>query len=175
MSFVTLSEEQEKELYRLSRYYWKEALRCEESKAYLAGSIILGSALETMLMLIVNIYADEAEATEMLPRRNNKPRDLIDWDLGQLLKVAKAAGWLPSALELTDDWSNRKAKIGDYAEVTRMVRNLVHPGYFVRDHTRSRVTAKYLKRQFEVVELCCDWLAERNNRSLREHMLKENS
>jgi hypothetical protein len=125
-----------------------------------------------MLILMVNIYADEAEATGMLPRRNNKPRDLIDWDLSQLLKIAKAGGWLPSALELTDDWSNRKAKIGDYAEAARMVRNLVHPGYYVKDHGRSRVTAKYLKQQFAVVELCRDWLAERNNRSLREHMLK---
>jgi hypothetical protein len=130
-------------------------------------------ALETLLMLMVNIYADEAEATGMLPKRKNKPRDLIDRDLSQLLKIAKAAGWLPSDLELTDDWSNRKAKIGDYAEVARMVRNLVHPGYYVKDHARSRGTAKYLKQQFEVVGLCRDWLAERNNRSLREHMLKE--
>jgi hypothetical protein len=39
---------------------------------------MLGSALETLLMLMVNIYADEAEATGMLPKRDNKPRDLID-------------------------------------------------------------------------------------------------
>jgi hypothetical protein len=38
---------------------------------------------------------------------------------------------------------------------------------------RRRVTSKYLQRQFEVVLLCRDWLAERNNKSLREHMKVE--
>jgi hypothetical protein len=49
MTFTTLNDEQERELYRLSRPYWKEALRCEEAKAFLAGSVRLGSALETLL------------------------------------------------------------------------------------------------------------------------------
>ena len=35
MPFTTLTDEEEKELYRLSRFYWREALRCEEAKAYL--------------------------------------------------------------------------------------------------------------------------------------------
>jgi len=173
MNFSALSDEQEREIHRLSSFYWKEALRCEESKAYLAGSVMLGAALETLLMLMVNCYADEAKTTGAIPIRDGKPRPLIDWDLGQLLKVAKTAGWLPYALELNEEWSNRKAKVGDYAEVSRMVRNLAHPGRYVKDHARSRVTAKYLKRQFEIVVLCRDWLAERNNKSLREQMRQE--
>ena len=51
--------------------------------------------------------------------------------------------------------------------------NLAHPACYVADHYRSRVTRKYLQRQFEVVLLCRDWLAERNNKSLREHMKAE--
>src|SRR5262245_25832751 len=35
MSFTTLSDDEERELYRLSSLYWKEALRCEEAKAFL--------------------------------------------------------------------------------------------------------------------------------------------
>ena len=61
MPFTTLTDEEEKELYRLSRFYWQEALRCEEAKAYLAGCVMLGSALETLLILMINIYAAEAE------------------------------------------------------------------------------------------------------------------
>ena len=56
MPFTTLTDEEEKELYQLNRFYWKEALRCEEAKAYLAGCVMLGSALETMLTLMVNCY-----------------------------------------------------------------------------------------------------------------------
>jgi hypothetical protein len=173
VTFTTLSEFEERELYRLSRFYWNEALRCEESKAYLAGSIMLGSALETILMLMVNCYPEEASATGKIPRSRGQERALTDWSLNQLLEIAKKAGWLPSALELGDDWNSRKARIGDHAEVTRMIRNLVHPGNYLKQHSRSRVTKKYLQRQFDVVLLCRDWLGERNNRSLREHMRED--
>jgi hypothetical protein len=78
-----------------------------------------------------------------------------------------------SSLSSEDEWDSRKAKAGDYAEVVRMVRNLAHPARYVQDHYPSRVTAKYLRRQFEVVLLCRDWLVERNNKALRDHMREE--
>jgi hypothetical protein len=83
-----------------------------------------------------------------------------------------ASGYLLRWIWRTN-WSSRKARIGDNAEVVRQVRNLAHPARYAADHYRSRVTAKYLQRQFEVVLLCRDWLAERNNKSLREHMNAE--
>ena len=73
MTFETINEEQERELYRLMRFYWAEARRCEESKAYLAGRAMLGSALEAILMLMVNAHLEEAEATGVIPTRANKP------------------------------------------------------------------------------------------------------
>ena len=173
MPFTTLTDEEEKELYRLSKFYWQEALRCEKAKAELAGCVMLGSALETLLILMVNIYSDEADQTGKVPTRKGKPKPLLDWQFIELLRVAKAAQWLPSALNLKDSWSTRKARIGDYAEVVRQVRNLAQPARYVEDHHRKRVTRKYLQRQFEVVLLCRDWLAKRNNKSLREHMKAE--
>lgn len=173
MPFTTLIDEEEKDFYRLSRFYWKEALRCEESKAYLAGCVMLGSALETLLILMINCHSDEADQTGKVPMKKGKPKPLLDWQFVELLRVAKAANWLPSAHDLNDDRSRRKAKIGDYAEDVRMVRNLAHPARYAADHYRSRVTAKYLQRQFEVVLLCRDWLVERNNKSLLEHMKVE--
>ena len=174
VTVTALSEEEERELRQLSGYYWKEALRCEEAKAYLAGCVMLGSALETLLMLMVDGYADEVEATGTVPiLRNGKSLPLLRWNLSQLLKAAKAAGWLPSGLDTSEKWSTRKAKVGDYAEMFRIVRNLAHPGRYVQDHARSRVTARYLERQFEIALACRDWLAKRNNESLRERMRKE--
>jgi hypothetical protein len=173
MAFTTLSDKQEKELYRLNRLYWQEALRCEQAKAYLAGCVMLGSALETLLMLMINCYPEEAERTGVAPKTKGRPKPLLDWMLADLLRVAKAAQWLPTGLALSDRWNSRTARIGDYAEVARMVRNLAHPARYVEDHYRSRVTRKYLQRQFDVVLLCRDWLTERNNRHLREHMKAE--
>jgi hypothetical protein len=173
MPFATLTDDQEKELYRLSRFYWQEALRCEKAKAYLGGCVMLGSALETLLVLMVNIHSDDAEKTGKVPHKKGKAKPLLKWDLIELIGVAKAAHWLPAGLDLNGEWNNRKAQVGDYAEVVRMVRNLAHPARYVADHYRGRVTAKFLQRQFEVVLACRDWLAERNNKSLREHMKAE--
>jgi hypothetical protein len=173
MPFTALTDEQERELLRLSRFYWQEALRCERSKAYLSGCITLGSALETLLILMINCFPDEAEQTGKVPVHKGKPKPLLDWQLVELLRVAKAADWLPSALDLQDDWNSRKARIGDYAEVVRMVRNLAHPARYLKDHYGKRVTNKYLQRQFEMVLLCRDWLQSRNNKALLEHMKAE--
>jgi 7,8-dihydro-6-hydroxymethylpterin-pyrophosphokinase len=174
MTFTTLTDAEEKELYRLQRLYWQEALGCEEAKAYLAGCVMLGSALETLLILMINCHSDEAALTGKVPMKKDNPKPLLDWKYIELLRVAKAANWLPSKLDIDkDNWNSRKAMVGDYAEVVRMVRNLVHPASYAEDHYRRRVTAKYLQRQFEVVLLCRDWLVERNDKALLEHMKSE--
>ena len=168
-----LTDEEEKELWRLQRFYWKEAIRCEDAKAYLAGCVMLGSALETILILMIDLSADETQKTGKFPTSKGKPKPLLKRDLADLLKVAKAAGWLPTALDLNSDWNWRKAKVGDYAEVVRMMRNLAHPARYRQDHTGRRVTNKYLQRQFEIVLACRDWLADHNNRELLKHLEEE--
>jgi len=78
MPFVTLTDEEEKELHRLSTIYWHEARRCEPSRAYLAGCVIICSALETLLILMINTYSDEADQTGRVPVTNHKPKALLD-------------------------------------------------------------------------------------------------
>lgn len=174
MSFDALDEHAERELYRLYKYYWREAERCQKAKAYLAGCVMLGSALETLLMLIVNVYPEEAEAAGLIPASGGKSKPLLKWNLQELLAVAKRAGWLPSNLRVgEDEWATRSAKVGDYAEVARMIRNLAHPARYHLDHSRKRVTAKFLEQQFEVVLACKEWLEKYNLERLGEHMRQE--
>ena len=90
---------------------------------------MLGSALETLLILMANVYSDEVDQTGKVPTVRGKPKPLLDWQFVELLRVAKAAQWLPSALNLEDRWSNRKARIGDYASVCR--RTLLAWGHFI--------------------------------------------
>lgn len=174
MSIDALDENAEREFYRLYKYYWREAQRCQEAKAWLAGCVMLGSALETLLILIVNVYSGEAEAAGGIPMRSGKPKPLLSWNLKELLAVAKRAGWLPSNLRVDEDeWDTRSAKVGDYAEVARMIRNLAHPSRYHLDHSRKRVTAKFLQQQFEVVLACKEWLEHYNLERLGEHMRQE--
>ena len=124
MPFQGLSDEDEKELYRLSRFYWREARRCERAGAYLAGCVMLGSALETLLILMVNVFTEEVEAMGRIPTRKGMLKPLLEWDLGELLRVAKAANWLPTSDNPNHNFHLKKAQIGDFAELVRMVRNL---------------------------------------------------
>jgi hypothetical protein len=152
---LKLDDAQEAELHRLLRFYHRETDHYREAKAYLAGCVMAGAELENALLTMVNAYPDEAAATNKLPRQNKTTKPLVKWDLAELLSVAKAANWLPSAMEYgEDDWDRKKAKIGDYAEVVREMRNLAHPARYMEDHHRKRVTSKHLEWVLEITNCC---------------------
>jgi hypothetical protein len=93
--------------------------------------------------------------------------------MSDLLRVAKAAGWLPAGLGLEENWDHRRAKVGDYAEVVRQIRNLIHPARYLEDNRGKWVTAKHLHLQFDVVLACVNWLAEHSKNFIRESMHRE--
>jgi hypothetical protein len=174
MEELGLTDEQEAELYRLLSFYKREADRCSKARAFLAGCVMTGAELETALLLMVNIYSEEAIGTGKCPHKKKTIKPLLEWNLGELLRIAKAAGWLPSALVYgKDEWSNRKAKVGDYAEVLREMRNLAHPARYMEDHYRKRVTKKHLGLVFDTINAASDWLYARVEKSLIERMKAE--
>lgn len=171
---LKFTEIQEAELHRLMRLYRRETERCREAKAYLAGCVLAGAELETALLLMVNAFPDEAAATNKLPRQKKRTKPLAKWELADLLRVAKAANWLPSALEYgKDDWNNKKAKIGDYVEVIREMRNLAHPARYMEDHYKKRITGKKLELILDVLNSAGCSLYARIETSLIELMKEE--
>jgi hypothetical protein len=84
-------DDEARELWRVSRFYLKEAMRCEVAKAYLAGCVMIGSALETLLILMVDANSAEAEQSGRVPTKKGKPKPLLDWQFAELLRVANAA------------------------------------------------------------------------------------
>ena len=97
-SIEYLSKDEANELFRLYKFFIQEADRCKEAKAYHAGSVMLGSALEAILVLFVDMYPEESLATGECHKRDKKILPLLKWDLSHLLSVAKSAGWLPNSL-----------------------------------------------------------------------------
>jgi hypothetical protein len=174
MKHLALTDEQEAELHRLSRLYRREAERAAQGKAYLAACVMAGSALETLLVLMVAGYPEDLVAVaDTLPKHKGVPKLLLKWSLAELLRVAKLAGWLPAGLRLDDDWSHRKAKIGDYAEVVRLTRNLLHPAVYIEDHHKQRVTKRYFDSVFATVVATAGHLGARVERSLLARMKAE--
>jgi len=54
-----------------------------------------------------------------------------------------------------------------------LARNLAHPARYRKDHSGRRVTARYLRQQFDVVEICRDWLVAHNNKALLQSLKPE--
>jgi len=167
MSTFDLTDEQYNELVRISRIYYREAHRCKDSKAYLAGCIMMGAALEAHLLLFVNCYPDEAFHSTVTPTKGGIIKPLAEWSLAELLAVAKERSWLPSSLSLSEEWDEKKALIGDWSEVLRQIRNLIHPARYMLDMPRKRITKRYLETSFEIFEVATDYLLSKIGESLR--------
>lgn len=174
MDELTLTEAQEAELRRLLGFYRRESDRCKDARAFLAGCVMAGAELETALLLMVSGYPEDVIASSKLPRKNSQIKPVLDWNLSELLIVAKATGWLPAALAYgNDEWDHKRAKIGDHAEILREMRNLAHPARYIEDHFGKRVTKKHLEMVFDTINAVSSWLYARIERSLLERMKAE--
>lgn len=173
MSTFDLSEDIYNEVIRLANLYHRQAKKCQGANAYLAGCIMMGASFEALLLSFANCYPDEAVKSPVAPRKKGEVKPLIEWTLANLLAVVKERNWLPSALSTNEEWDDAKAQIGDYGEVMKDIRNLVHPARYAVDMPRKRITKKYLEGSLEIVEVACDYLMERIGESLQEAMEKE--
>lgn len=166
-----LTEKQYHELLRLSGLYRKQSDRCADSKAYLAACVMIGSALESDLIAFCHCYSNEIP-TDIIPQRKGKPKHLLNWTFFELLRVAKRCAWLPAGLQLEEDWNQRRAKIGDWAEVVRQIRNLVHPGCYVSDYSRQRVTKTRMELCSDVLNTAQHHLLQKLHKSLEAAVMK---
>lgn len=121
------------ELERLSgllRQLEMEADICVGGGAYLAASVMIGSAIEAALLFAcLNRAVDAEYARTKLPdgkRPNSK--DPKTWTLNELARVAEQAGWLPNF-----QVGNMMLLSPGLVEMVRQNRNLVHPARHISD------------------------------------------
>lgn len=165
-----LGEDQFEDLIRIARIYPREARRCMDAKAYVAGCVMIGAALEANLIGMCHLYYEEIppELIPKIPKSNGKTKHLLKWGLVDLIKIAKKCGWLPSRLTEHDDWNSAKAHIGDYAELLRETRNMVHAGKYISDYTKVKISKRRMEKLFEILEVANDWFSYKVNESLRK-------
>lgn len=174
MSGLDLQDEEFNELLRLQRMYRREADKCMKGGSYFAGCVMLGAALEGDLTAMCHCFASEIPPN-LIPKKNGKPKPLLDWTLHQLLIVARSCNWLPSGLDLEDEWKRKQAQAGDYAVVLKDFRNLVHPARWIHDFHGRRVTKRRMEMCFEILEIAGDWLWAKLGRSLDADLREEGS
>jgi hypothetical protein len=147
-----MKPQQSKELWRLVDLYRAEAERCREIGAYLAGCVMLGSALEAGLLLMAECQVDNVRASARVPKTNRgAPKPPQKWTLGELLDVGKDMTWLPAA----------PGQVGDYAWAVQKTRNLVHAGTYVSEHAGVDIGEEDYESTYTVVQAAFDWLDSR--------------
>jgi hypothetical protein len=85
------------------------------------------------------LSGDELESSAVATAKD-KAKPLFDWTLADILRAAKSANWLPAGLDPGADWNTKLAHIGDYADVLRQIRNLIHDSRYLQDRSPSRIT-----------------------------------
>lgn len=149
--FAHLEDSQSSELFDIETLYCCEARKCKDAQAYTAGCVMLGAALEANLMAMVTLRPNDVAAwyKQRHPEAKSVKR-LIDWNLGELLCVANELGWLPAGETL--DANPKDRLIGAHAQDIRILRNLVHPGRYLKDFPGYRITPDTLIALFKVLD-----------------------
>lgn len=134
--------------------YQREAEKCASVRAYYAACVMIGGALEGMLLQMCDLFEDEVkEALSKLPEK--KPRGPIEkWNLSDLIEAALAAGWLPPRRgpDLAE------AGIGELAHLIRRLRNLSHPGVHLREVDEVPLRAASYRVAYTLFDSARDWL-----------------
>ena len=127
----------------------------------------LASALEAALLAMVECFSQEvaAFANRSSARELSRPRS--EWGLSQLLLVARNLGWLPSNRRGKRQVETGAAQVGDYVEVVRVIRNLIHPAIYLREYPGEAITEKHLDISYKVLEVACECLSDRLDVALR--------
>lgn len=167
-------EAEEKELLGMIEDWRREADNCRTVGAYLAGCVMLGATLEASLLAMSKCYSDEVKGTKTYSLK--KEPDLDRWNLIDYLRVARELNWIPSKLALEKvaresgvdpEEALKNGDVGYFADVVREIRDMLHPGRYLRLFTGVKVTKDFLDTCYETVNTVQDLLFDKLVDSIR--------
>ena len=141
--------------------YRRQAEKCEQSHAFLAGCILQGALLEACLTLMALVYREEVSNTtafQAVKKRVEKKwkrhvRWLRDFDPIDLEKIAIELSWV-SGLE-------------HELKTLRDTRNLIHPGKYADEiGKRKTVNSRFYQSQYKRLLKITDKLYDKLIQSL---------
>jgi hypothetical protein len=138
-------------LLQLALNYHDQSKKSYDADAPLASCIMIGATLEAVLTAVVCMLYDQALKTGKAPAK--KP--LLKWNLGDLLKVAKAAKWLPKDLQLDprlDPLGIRTVPI----DSIRQIRNFVHPARYFTERVGNPYTVEEVRTLYAACHTAYD-------------------
>lgn len=147
-----LSSEEFSLLSKIAIRYEREALKCASIRAYYAACIMLGAALEAILIQMCDLF--KGETKEAISRLEKKPKGHpVRWGLDDLIKVAVEAGWLPRKRGSNSD----EPGAGELIHLVRRLRDLSHPGRHLRELEEAPIRANAFRASYGVYDDARDW------------------
>ena len=138
----------------------EQALVCFENRIYLPGVVLIGSALEGMLLGLVQDNWEQAQNSKCAPKNEaGKWKNFNEWSFEELINVAHDIGWMK-------DEGQR------WAKELQGWRNFIHPSVELKNNKASVKNPNatvilgkdHLVRGFTAVNHCISelhhWLAE---------------
>lgn len=122
--------DQFKRVVDLAGQYHDEATRCAEANAFHAACLMIGCALEAVLLATAVPCEQDLRKQGRWP---NTDRPLERWTLADLTALARRSGWLP-ALGSGEPRDLNESEVGDAIEFVRWLRDVAaHPGRHIRE------------------------------------------
>jgi hypothetical protein len=137
--------------------YIAEMEKCGRAGAYFAGCVMAASALEAVLLAKVNLEFLNDEKRKLSKFKRKK--SLVRLTLGELIETAREVGWFPFAPDEEIERNLRKAKIGNLMEVVREIRNMLHPGKWLKDYPDIKhINKEHFEASYSILKGAIDHL-----------------
>jgi len=167
-------------LLEILELYKSEADRCEKSRAYLSGCVVLGAALEAGLLATATCYRSQVRRAVTYRRLKGMP--LEKWGLFDLLGLARELKWVPSQLplgtsarvsSLTPDKALKEKDVAYFADIVRELRNTIHPGKYWRQWKGLKIKKRHFEFCYEMTEIVFEHLYQKLASSITDALTKE--
>ncbi len=122
---AVFQKDEHTKLISIAIYYENEARVCEEAGSFLVATVMLGSAIETRLIL--TCFENEIQVRRTLEilgltNRLLKSKNPLKWSLDTFIKVCSSADWIPNY-----DTGEYTFSVQAMLEFLKATRNQVHP------------------------------------------------
>jgi hypothetical protein len=155
-----ISEEDFNFLLKLSERYDEEAINCKKNGQVLASCVMYAARMQATILAIALVHENEVIGSKTYQRMSEP--DLRKWQLSQLLDLSRELNWIPSSLPVGEiartsgvepDEALKRGDVGYFADHVREVRDMIHPGRYVRLWSGMPITNEFVESVEETVSV----------------------
>jgi len=125
---------------------------------------------------MVTCFPSTARRTATWKSVSKRRKNVLHWNLGELIALANEAGWLPAKYRENPgaSWNTVRAAglMGDFVQVVRETRNLIHPGKYLRTYPSLVVKEANYRDCYEILKAARSWFLSHIELSLQRRFRK---